>query len=151
MPNDRILVVDNEQTIREVVSSMLSGADFQTCQATSGTEALALLESGDEFDLVLSALMMPEMDGIALLERIKDKYPNMPVVIVTAVNDIQVALQALRNGAYHYLLKPFERSSGYGSSSVGESRLKREIGDYRINLESLVAALPSNGRWHYPI
>lgn len=142
MPNDRILVVDNEQTIREVVSSMLSGADFQTCQATSGTEALALLESGDEFDLVLSALMMPEMDGIALLERIKDKYPNMPVVIVTAVNDIQVALQALRNGAYDYLLKPFEREQLLATvrRALENRRLKREIGDYRINLESLVAA-----------
>src|SRR5712692_6474074 len=109
MPLDRILVVDDEETIREIVSSMLAGAHFQTRQAASGVEALSLLESGEEFDLVLSDLMMAEMDGIALLERAKEKYPDVPVVMVTAVHDIQVALQAIRNGAYDYLLKPFER------------------------------------------
>ena len=108
MPNDRILVVDDEETIREIVSSMLGGAHFQTRQAASGLEALKILESGEEFDLVLSDLMMAEMDGIALLERAKERYPDMPIVMVTAVHDIQVALQALRNGAYDYLLKPFE-------------------------------------------
>jgi putative nucleotidyltransferase with HDIG domain len=142
MPNDRILVVDNEQTIREIVSSMLSGAHFQTCQAASGSEALALLESGDEFDLVLSALMMPEIDGIALLEHTKDKYPDMPVVIVTAVHDISIALQALRNGAYDYLLKPFEREQLLATvrRALENRRLKRENDAYRTNLESLVAA-----------
>jgi putative nucleotidyltransferase with HDIG domain len=142
MPNDRILVVDNEQTIREIVSSMLSGAHFQTCQAASGSEALALLESGDEFDLVLSALMMPEIDGIALLEQTKDKYPDMPVVIVTAVHDISIALQALRNGAYDYLLKPFEREQLLATvrRALENRRLKRENDAYRTNLESLVAA-----------
>jgi putative nucleotidyltransferase with HDIG domain len=142
MPNDRILVVDNEQTIREIVSSMLSGAHFQTCQAASGSEALALLESGDEFDLVLSALMTPEIDGIALLEQTKDKYPDMPVVIVTAVHDISIALQALRNGAYDYLLKPFEREQLLATvrRALENRRLKRENDAYRTNLESLVAA-----------
>jgi CheY-like chemotaxis protein len=95
MANDRILVVDDEETIREIVSSMLGGAHFQTRQAASGIEALSILESGDEFDLVLSDLMMAEMDGIALLERAKERYPDMPIVMVTAVHDIPVALQAL--------------------------------------------------------
>src|SRR5450759_2849490 len=102
MPNDRILVVDDEETIREIVSSMLGGAHFQTRQAANGVEALAILESGDEFDLVLSDLMMAEMDGIALLERAKERYPDMHIVMVTAVHDIGVALQALRNGAVSY-------------------------------------------------
>src|ERR1017187_10037890 len=109
MPNDRILVVDDEETIREIVCSTLSLAHFQTRQAANGIEALSILESGDEFDLVLSDLMMAEMDGIALLERAKERYPGMPIVMVTTVHDISVALQALRNGAYDYLPKPFER------------------------------------------
>ena len=99
MPNNRILVVDDEETIREIVSSMLGGAHFQTRQACSGVEALSILESGDEFDLVLSDLMMAEMDGIALLEKAKERYPDVPIVLVTAVHDISVALQAIRNGA----------------------------------------------------
>src|SRR5229473_1928457 len=142
MPLDRILVVDDEETIREIVSSMLAGAHFQTRQAASGVEAMSLLDSGEEFDLVLSDLMMAEMDGIALLERAKEKYPDVPVVMVTAVHDIQVALQALRNGAYDYLLKPFEREQLLATvrRALENRRLKRENDAYRTNLESLVAA-----------
>jgi putative nucleotidyltransferase with HDIG domain len=142
MPNDRILIVDDEETIREIVSSMLGGAHFQTRQAASGIEALSILESGDQFDLVLSDLMMAEMDGIALLERAKERYPDMPIVMVTAVHDIQVALQALRNGAYDYLLKPFEREQLLATvrRALENRRLKRENDAYRTNLETLVAA-----------
>ncbi len=141
MPSERILVVDDEETIREIVSSMLRSAQFQTCQASSGTEALALFDSGQEFDLVLSDLMMAEMDGIALLERAKERFPAMPVVMVTAVHDIQVALQALRNGAYDYLLKPFEREQLLATvrRALETRRLKRENDAYRTNLEQLVA------------
>jgi putative nucleotidyltransferase with HDIG domain len=142
MPLDRILVVDDEETIREIVSSMLAGAHFQTRQAASGVEAMSLLDSGEDFDLVLSDLMMAEMDGIALLERAKEKYPDVPVVMVTAVHDIQVALQALRNGAYDYLLKPFEREQLLATvrRALENRRLKRENDAYRTNLEALVAA-----------
>jgi len=141
MPDNLILVVDDEETIREIVSSMLNGAHFPTRQAASGAEALALLESGDEFDLVLSDLMMPEMDGIALLERAKERYPDLPIVMVTAVHDIQVALQALRNGVYDYLLKPFEREQLLATvrRALEKRRLQRENDNYRTNLEALVA------------
>src|SRR6202161_2858694 len=141
MPNDRILVGDDEETIREIASSMLGGAHFQTRQAASGIEALSILESGDEFDLVLSDLMMAEMDGIALLERSKERYPDMPVVMVTAVHDIQVALQAVRKGAYDSLLKPFEREQLLATvrRALENRRLKRENDAYRTNLEVLVA------------
>ena len=142
MPNERILVVDDEETIREIVSSTLGLAHYQTRSAANGVEALAILESGDEFDLVLSDLMMAEMDGIALLERAKERYPDMPIVMVTAVHDIGVALQALRNGAYDYLLKPFEREELLHTvrRALENRRLKRENDAYRTNLEALVAA-----------
>ena len=68
MPVDRILVVDDEETIREIVSSMLTTAGYKCRQAGSGMEALALLESGEEFELMLSDLMMANLDGIGLLE-----------------------------------------------------------------------------------
>lgn len=142
MQYDRILVVDDEETIREIVSSMLKGANFRARQAASGIEALSILESGDEFDLVLSDLMMAEMDGIALLERSKERFPDMPFVMVTAMNDISVALQALRNGAYDYLLKPFEREQLLATvrRALEHRRLKRENDAYRTNLEALVTA-----------
>lgn len=109
MPADRILIVDDEEPIRDFVSAMLSSANFVCKQAASGKEALALLDSGEEYELMLSDLMMPVMDGIALLEASKERYPDMPVVMVTAVTDVSIALNAIRNGAYDYLLKPFER------------------------------------------
>ena len=109
MTTERILVVDDEEPIREIISSMLSAAGYKTRLASSGMEALAILKSSGEFDLMLSDLMMAELDGIALLERSKERFPDMPVIMVTAVHDISVALAAIRNGAYDYLLKPFER------------------------------------------
>jgi putative nucleotidyltransferase with HDIG domain len=105
-------------------------------------EALAVLTSGDEFELMLSDLMMADLDGIGLLERTKEKYPDMPVVMVTAVHDISVALAAIRNGAYDYLLKPFEREQLLNtvSRALENRRLKVENRTYQTNLESLVKA-----------
>ena len=139
---DRILVVDDEEPIREIVASMLGTAGYVCKQAGSGMEALAILTSGDEFELMLSDLMMADLDGIGLLERTKEKYPDMPVVMVTAVHDISVALAAIRNGAYDYLLKPFEREQLLNtvSRALENRRLKVENRTYQINLESLVKA-----------
>ena len=82
------------------------------------------------------------MDGIALLERTKEKYPDMPVVMVTAVHDISVALAAIRNGAYDYLLKPFEREQLLATvrRALENRRLKVENRAYQTNLEALVTA-----------
>ncbi|HEY6249312.1 MAG TPA: response regulator, partial [Candidatus Angelobacter sp.] len=142
MITERILVVDDEEPIREIISSMLTAAGYKTRQASSGMEALAILNSNGEFELVLSDLMMAELDGIALLERAKEKYPDMPVIMVTAVHDISVALAAIRNGAYDYLLKPFEREQllAIVRRALEHRRLKLENRAYQSNLESLVAA-----------
>lgn len=141
MPSDRILVVDDEEAIREIVASMLTSANYDCRQASSGLEALALLNSGEQFELMLSDLMMAELDGIGLLERTKETYPDMPVVMVTAVHDISVALAAIRNGAYDYLLKPFEREQLLATvrRALENRRLKMENRAYQTNLESLVA------------
>ena len=140
MPVDRILVVDDEETIREIVCSMLTTANYKCRQAASGMEALALLESGEEFELMLSDLMMANLDGIGLLEKTKERFPEMPVVMVTAVHDISVALAAIRNGAYDYLLKPFEREQLLAtvSRALENRRLKLENRAYQSGLESLV-------------
>jgi putative nucleotidyltransferase with HDIG domain len=137
---DRILVVDDEEAIREIVASMLTAAGYSCKHAGSGMEALAVLNSGEEFELMLSDLMMADLDGIGLLERTKEKYPDMPVVMVTAVHDISVALAAIRNGAYDYLLKPFEREQLLAtvSRALENRRLKLENRTYQTNLESLV-------------
>ena len=140
MAADRILVVDDEEAIREVVTSMLGSAGYKCQQAGSGKEALAILDSGGQFELILSDLMMAELDGIGLLEKTKEKYPDMPVVMVTAVHDISVALTAIRNGAYDYLLKPFEREQLLATArrALENRRLKMENRAYQTRLEGLV-------------
>src|SRR4030088_2871262 len=137
-----IFVVDDEEAIREIVASMLAAAGYACKHAASGLEALALLKSGEEFELMLSYLMMAELDGIGLLERTKERFPDMPVVMVTAVHDISVALAALRSGGYDYLLKPFERDQLLATvgRALENRRLKLENRTYQTNLESLVEA-----------
>jgi putative nucleotidyltransferase with HDIG domain len=140
--SDRILVVDDEEAIREIVCAILAAAGYTSKQASSGMEALALLDSGEEFELMLSDLMMADLDGIGLLERTKERFPDMPVVMVTAVHDISVALAAIRNGAHDYLLKPFEREQLLNTvgRALEHRRLKAENRNYQTNLESLVKA-----------
>jgi len=139
---ERILVVDDEEAIREIVVQMLTAHGYACKQAGSGMEALAVLTSGEGFELMLSDLMMADLDGIGLLEQTKEKYPDMPVVMVTAVHDISVALKAIRDGAYDYLLKPFEREQLLNtvSRALENRRLKVENRTYQTNLESLVEA-----------
>src|SRR6202790_1922048 len=142
MPAERILVVDDEDAIREIVCSYLAAANYKTRQASSGLKALAMLDAGEQFELMLSDLMMADLDGIGLLERTKESYPDMPVVMVTAVHDISVALAAIRNGAYDYLLKPFEREQLLATvrRALENRRLKLENRAYQTNLEALVTA-----------
>jgi putative nucleotidyltransferase with HDIG domain len=142
MSAERILVVDDEEAIREIVCSMLTAAHYQCSQASSGRNALALLESGEEFELMLSDLMMADLDGMGLLERTKEKFPDMPVIMVTAVHDISAALKAIRDGAYDYLLKPFEREQLLATvhRALENRRLKLENEAYQTKLEALVTA-----------
>src|ERR1700682_5019808 len=142
MAAERILVVDDEDAIREILCCMLAAANYKTRQASSGLKALALLDAGEEFELMLSDLMMADLDGIGLLERTKERYPDMPVVMVTAVHDISVALAAIRNGAYDYLLKPFEREQLLATvrRALENRRLKLENRAYQTDRESLVEA-----------
>jgi len=142
MPAERILIVDDEEPIRDLVSAMLSSANYVCTQTESGKEALSLLSSGSQFELMLSDLMMPGMDGIALLEASKERFPDMPVIMVTAVTDVSVALGAIRNGAYDYLLKPFERDQLLATvrRAMENRRLRMENREYQTNLEALVTA-----------
>ncbi len=142
MPAERILIVDDEEPIRDLMCAMLASANYVCTQTESGKEALSLLASGEQFELMLSDLMMPGMDGIALLESAKERYPDMPVIMVTAVTDVSVALGAIRNGAYDYLLKPFERDQLLATvrRATENRRLKMENREYQTNLEALVTA-----------
>ncbi|HTZ95529.1 MAG TPA: HD domain-containing phosphohydrolase, partial [Terriglobales bacterium] len=111
-------------------------------QRVERRNALGVLESGQQFELMLSDLMMADLDGMGLLERTKEKFPEMPVVMVTAVHDISAALKAIRDGAYDYLLKPFEREQLLATvhRALENRRLRMENQAYQNKLEELVKA-----------
>lgn len=140
LEGSRILIVDDEEPIREVLSSLLESAGYQCKQAANGNEALKQVES-KTFDLMLSDILMPEMNGLELLEQVHRRDPDLPVIMVTAMHDISAAIGAIRSGAYDYLLKPFEREQLNLSvrRALEHRRLVRENRIYQEGLERLVA------------
>ena len=102
----RILIVDDEPSIRFSLSELLSD-DHEVTPAEHAPAALNLLEDR-QFDLVLSDLNMPAMSGLQLLEEVRARHPQTMFVLMTAFGDERTAVQALRNGAYDYIPKPFD-------------------------------------------
>jgi len=102
--------VDDEQPIREIICAMLTHSGYDCTAVAGGHEALALLDSGEEFDLLVTDLLNSPMDGFSLLLRSRKDYPDIPVVMASAVHDVSVAAACIRNGAHDYLLEPFERT-----------------------------------------
>jgi DNA-binding NtrC family response regulator len=100
----RVLVVDDEQDYCNVMKVILTAKGHHTDVASSGAAALTLMEQGS-YDLVISDLMMPEMDGRQLLHEIKRLYPGTEVIMMTAYGSIENAVEAMRDGAYSYVTK----------------------------------------------
>jgi DNA-binding NtrC family response regulator len=105
---ERILVVDDKQSFRFMLKGYLEDAGYRVTCVASGSEALAELElSGCE--LVLSDMVMPEMDGVSLLHQVRIRHPQLPFVLVTAHGSVDSAVAAMKEGADDYLLKPLNR------------------------------------------
>jgi response regulator RpfG family c-di-GMP phosphodiesterase len=136
---ENILVVDDEEAIREVVSTMLESKGYH-CTAVSNGRAAQEFVRKQTPDLVLSDMIMPEMDGIKLLEWLRNFDPEIPVIMVTAIHDISTALEAIRRGAYDYILKPFEKDQlfhGVGRA-LQHRRLVIENRNYQVSLQQQV-------------
>jgi len=102
-----IMVVDDERTIRDSVQMVLREEGYATEVAANGKEAVELLKERD-FDIVITDLKMPEMDGIALVKHLQKQCPQTLIIIITAHGSLETAIEALRAGAYDYILKPFD-------------------------------------------
>ncbi|MBZ5530609.1 MAG: response regulator [Acidobacteriia bacterium] len=142
MSASRVLIVDGEESLAKLIANTLAEAGHEVTRVASGAEALAVLGSSGEYDLMLSELAMPGMDGVALLQHCKERYPDMPVILCAGTNDASVALDAIRRGAYDYLLRPFEDEQllAITGRALEYRRLKLDNRVYQSNLESLVAA-----------
>ena len=102
----RVLLVDDSRTVRKIFSTYLAPR-FECAEAGSFDEALALLRT-DEFDVVITDIIMPGLSGIELLRKIVAEFPNIAVIVVSGVDRPQRALDAMRLGAFDYIIKPCE-------------------------------------------
>ncbi|MBI5507666.1 MAG: diguanylate cyclase [Deltaproteobacteria bacterium] len=103
----RILVVDDDQIVRSVFASLLPREGYQADVAEGAEAALELLAQ-NPYDLVISDIVLPGMDGVQLLRRIKVLFPKIEVILMTAYANMDTLLQALHAGVYDYLIKPFD-------------------------------------------
>jgi DNA-binding response OmpR family regulator len=139
-----ILIIDDEAPLRQTLVRILQQAGFQVTSAEDGEQGLSFIQTTN-FDLVFMDLRMPGMAGLEVLKIIHASHPNLPVVLFTAQPDLTSAVEALRNGATDYLLKPLkpqvliERAQSILASQQRENR-KREI---VLQIEALQAELKS--------
>jgi len=103
--NNNLLIVDDEQNIREGIRQYLSSLKLRVFTARNGIEALEMLQE-KEYQVVVADIKMPDLDGIELLKKIKDSYPDIEVIMLTAHATIETAVEAMRLGAHDYLEKP---------------------------------------------
>jgi putative nucleotidyltransferase with HDIG domain len=138
---DHILVVDDESAVIDVVVAWLEQAGYDVSSAPDAELALLHLQDDPGCDLVLSDVMMPGCDGLTLLNHIGRDYCSVPVVMLTGVQDVQVAANAFRRGAIDYLVKPFDRDQllPVVRRALDHSRLMKRNEAYRQNLEEIIS------------
>ena len=104
-----VLIVDDESFVREIVARWLEAEGYSCDQADGGLEALEALASQD-FTLVISDIMMPGISGVELLREAHERYPHTPFIMLTGLDDRETATEALKIGAYGYILKPLDKN-----------------------------------------
>jgi putative two-component system response regulator len=133
-------VADDEPRLRQVLVRVMKSEGFECAEASTGREALELLAAAPTA-LLLTDLRMPEMDGLELLAQAHARYPELAIILITAVADVDVALQALTAGAMDYVSKPFRLEEI--RARVGQALEKRQLiienRSYQASLEQRVA------------
>ncbi len=134
------LIVDDEPRLRQVMVHLMRSDGFQCIEAGNGVEALEQLEKHPVM-LVLSDLRMPKMDGFELLREIRSRYPDTAVVMITAVADVEIAVNCLAIGAADYVIKPYQLEDVRArvAQALEKRRLILENRAYRESLEERVA------------
>jgi two-component system nitrogen regulation response regulator NtrX len=133
----RILVVDDEEGIREVLSGILEDEDYEVRVAADGIEGLAIME-GEKIDLVLLDVWLPNMGGVDVLKEITATYPGVPVIIISGHGSIDIAVKAVKLGAYDFIEKPLslERVVTAVQNALEMEKLRRENKALRSSIEN---------------
>jgi DNA-binding NtrC family response regulator len=140
-----VLIVDDEEVLQDVLTALLRKEGHTPLSATSGEDALEVLER-EEVDLVLLDLMLPGMNGLQVLRQIRQRDPEQVVVVITAFSSIESAIEAMREGAFHYIPKPFKNEEVLLTLRKGleqrrlasENRSLKEQLRQRFGLDNLV-------------
>jgi DNA-binding NtrC family response regulator len=106
MSKGRILVIDDEDIVRTSCSRALAPEGYEVKLAKNGLEALKMI-SEEKCDIVLTDLKMPDMDGIEVLKKIKEGWPEIEVIIITGYQTVDTAVKSIKLGAFDYIEKPF--------------------------------------------
>ena len=145
----RVLIVDDEKFSLSLLENHLQNSGYSVICAGNGHEALSLLEKND-VDVVISDLVMPEMDGIQLLHAVKEIYPSLPFIVITAEGSVESAVSAIRQGALDYLEKPFDpkkfdvtlaRALEFGRLSTENKHLREHYRE-RFSFQNIVTQSP---------
>jgi two-component system response regulator HydG len=132
----RVLVVDDERQMAEMLADGLADRGWDAVAASSGEEATALLRAQKTFDALVTDLRMPGIDGLALMAEARRRSPDLPVIVMTAYGAIDSAVESIRLGASHYLTKPFklDELSLFLDRLADERRVRREASALRAVL-----------------
>ena len=130
MAKPRVLIVDDKENMLKLLAKVL-GEKYEVSVAAHGAEALSLLSTND-FDVVLSDIRMPEADGFQVLKAVKDATPLTEVVLMTAYATVQDAVEAIKQGAYDYLQKPFDPDAA--ALVVGRAVERKQLREQAVNL-----------------
>ncbi|HZY10434.1 MAG TPA: response regulator [Bacteroidota bacterium] len=103
----RILVVDDEEALRTVLSSELTGAGYEVSSAADGDEAISIVQN-KKFDLILLDIKMPKVDGFEVLKFVKPKYPAIKIIMLTGFADLKNAIESKKHGAEDFVSKPYD-------------------------------------------
>ena len=124
----RILIVDDEEVLRDVLDAVLRREGFDVVMAASGEQALSVLDDDDAIDLVILDVMLPGISGIDTLRAIRIANPQLPVIVITAFSSIDGAIEAMKHGAFHYIPKPFKNEEVVltVNKALEQRRLSRE-------------------------
>ncbi|MBA2848584.1 two-component system response regulator PilR (NtrC family) [Thermosulfuriphilus ammonigenes] len=138
-----LLIVDDDRSLRQFLDILFSKDGYQVFTAETGKEALKLMEK-QPVDVVLADIRMPEMDGLSLLKEIKGRWPQIPVIMITAFASMDTAVSAMREGAFDYVTKPFNLSElretvARALKKAEKSREGEPKGEQIVQFEGMVA------------
>lgn len=149
MSQEKILIVDDEERMCRLLRRVLEKEGYLCHTAMSGVDALSRLER-DDYDLIITDIQMPEMNGLELINEVRDYNPELPIVVITAYGTVESAVQALRAGAYDYITKPFENDDIRHAAAralerkrlLAENRYLHDELEARYNYSGIIGSSP---------